>query len=263
MRKSIVILFLSFALVAEATWAQSTCQTATPLNLPLEQSQIDTMASDTWGFWGQFELSRPALIEISGSPCYVPGWARAELWSECDDGDPPGSIGGWETPSLEAGFFTSGQVPLPPGTYYVELRTFCVVDFDTLFYGDFGIDATYMIDVDVLSSVNPRRRGVVPVAIFGSEQLDLSMLNLATLRLGPGQAAPAHDLSEAWALNEHAQDLNGDGFMDLIVHFEAEGTGLDCGDASAVLTAKLADGSPLVGEDAIHTIGCGPRRLRN
>jgi hypothetical protein len=99
------------------------------------------------------------------------------------------------------------------------------------------------------------------VAIFGSDYLDVASIDVETLRFGPGQASTKHDLSQTWTYNEHLQDLNLDGFIDLVAHFPTKESGFDCEDESALLIADLIDESSIEGEDSIRVIGCKPNRL--
>ena len=260
MRKTASFLIFYLVLAPGAALGQWTCDTASSVDLPYEQSSLQTMGPDSWGHWNSFVLDRPAVVEISGGPCYIPGWARAELWSECEAGEPGGFLGGYETPDLETGFFESGELALEPGAYYLDLRAFCVVDFDTWFLGYLRIVARYTIDVAVMSNINPRSRGVVPVAIFGSEYLDVSDIDVATLRFGPDQASTKHDLDDPWTYNEHVRDLNLDGFVDLVAHFPTRDAGIACGHESAVLNGYLQDGTAIEGADSIRIAGCKPRR---
>jgi hypothetical protein len=103
------------------------------------------------------------------------------------------------------------------------------------------------------NSVNPRSRGVIPVAIIGSDTFDVAEIDVTTLAFGPGGAPIAH-------LNGHLQDVNYDGIMDLLLHFRTQDTGIVCGDESAILTGETLDGQPFEGSDSITTVGCRETR---
>jgi len=103
------------------------------------------------------------------------------------------------------------------------------------------------------NSVNPYARGVIPVAILGSDTLDVSGIDVTTLVFGPGGAPIAH-------LNGHLQDVNYDGIMDLVTHYRTQDTGIVCGDESATLTGETLDGHPFEGTDSIQTVGCRETR---
>lgn len=110
------------------------------------------------------------------------------------------------------------------------------------------------------NSINPNSRGVVPVAILGSEDFDVTDVDVTTLRFGPGNTAPAHNLTSAFTYNDHLQDVDLDGHMDLVSHYRIRRAGISCGDESATLTGETISGRAFEGSDTIHTVGC---RLRS
>jgi hypothetical protein len=103
------------------------------------------------------------------------------------------------------------------------------------------------------NSINPYDRGVIPVAILGSDTFDVADIDVTTLAFGPGGAPIAH-------LKGHLQDVNYDGDMDLMLHFRTQDTGIVCGDESASLIGKTIEGQPIEGTDSIQTVGCRETR---
>lgn len=97
--------------------------------------------------------------------------------------------------------------------------------------------------------INPRENGATPVAILGSTNYDVGQINLASLRLGPGNASPLSN-------QQHFEDVNGDGLPDLVVQFPSQQIGARCNDVSLFLTGDMNDGTPIQGTEAITTVGC-------
>lgn len=117
------------------------------------------------------------------------------------------------------------------------------------------------IDIDIkpendTNPINPRAHGVTPVALLGSAEFDVTEVDVVTLRFGPGEAVPAHDLTDGWPYSDPLRDVNGDGFTDLLVHFATREAAIQCGDTEATLTGQLMDGFPIRGTDPIVTVGC-------
>jgi hypothetical protein len=110
------------------------------------------------------------------------------------------------------------------------------------------------------NSVNPTSKGVVPVAILGSENFDVLTINVATLeidddRLPGGGVAPTD-------VQKRLEDVNGDGFLDLNVKFDTTAlnqAGL-LGNTRLFVTGSIGNGAAQVlGSDAICLPGnCSP-----
>ncbi|MDX1775704.1 MAG: hypothetical protein R3297_03925, partial [Desulfobulbales bacterium] len=86
--------------------------------------------------------------------------------------------------------------------------------------------------------INTRKcgKGVIPVAALGSETFDVKTVDVTTLGFGPSEAPPAHDLTSTEVLTAHTEDINDDGFMDLLSHYRCSETGIAAGDTEACLT---------------------------
>ena len=52
------------------------------------------------------------------------------------------------------------------------------------------------------------------------------------------------------------KDVDDDGDMDLLLHFNTQESGIACGDSEATLTGELFSGEPISDTDAIKTVNC-------
>jgi len=99
-----------------------------------------------------------------------------------------------------------------------------------------------------LNRINPISRGVVPVAILGSEDFDVADIDLTTLAFGPDGARPTH------AAGGHHKEVNADGFPDLVAHFRIDETGIEFGDTESCLSGETIDGQFFESCDTIQTV---------
>ena len=161
-------------------------------------------------------------------------------------------------------FFSDDSLPtLPPDLSLVDPGGFGFVRFfggttqpepPTRAQIDFTLDELQLVvELDIKpgsdsNTINPANRGVVPVAILGSEDFEVGDIDVATLAFGPFYAPAEH------AVGGQHQDVNADGFSDLLAHFRAEETGIEFGDTEACLSGETLDGRSFEGCDTIQTV---------
>jgi len=106
------------------------------------------------------------------------------------------------------------------------------------------------------NSVNPRARGLIPVAVLGSAEFDVTSVDGCALRFGPDEAEPAHRPSGSNDCPGHFEDVDLDGYIDLVTHYRTRETGIECGHETATLTGTTLWGEAFAGSDSIRTVGC-------
>lgn len=122
-----------------------------------------------------------------------------------------------------------------------------------VFSGSVGaIPPGLFVDIDIKpgsdpNCINADGNGVIPVAILGTADFDATQVDPYTLTL---EGLPVKAVGKSEKLLAHYEDVNGDGFLDLVVQFEdvyGSLSGLDL----AFLQGLLFDGIPIAGADTI------------
>jgi len=114
------------------------------------------------------------------------------------------------------------------------------------------LSTTVQIDIKPGSfpnSINPRSKGVIPVAILTTDSFDARTVDPATVLFG-------RTGTEATAVQFALEDVDTDGDIDFIFHFNTQDTGLVCGDTTAILGGGTLGGQAITGSDPIATVGC-------
>jgi DNA-binding beta-propeller fold protein YncE len=128
-----------------------------------------------------------------------------------------------------------------------------------------GVSAAPDVVIDVkpgseVNSINPRSNGVIPVAILTTSKADGDISDFdawtadpSTLALGPDNGGLKHS-------SGHAEDVDGDGDIDMMLHFKTQETGIACGDSEVTLTGATLDGVEFTATDRIQATGCTSRK---
>ncbi len=196
-----------------------------------------------------------------------PGNARATLWTNVDlrTGDPSllsiRMMGHWNRyiGDLFVGIRTNTTI----------YRSFMLAEYyggENLFSESYAAVSILGVDVDVKPGSDDNTvgcdngHGVTPVAILTTPQFNALDVDIATVRFGPGQAveahraAPTHPGGPGDQRGRHVQDVDGDGDLDLVLHFAREADGIACGDTEATLVGATTSGRRIRGSCAINAI---------
>jgi hypothetical protein len=183
----------------------------------------------------------------------------------------------------EAGLGGQSFVPVTSGTLfditgqYIEVRVTLAAASDgtSPVLSDIRIEPAVIdvaIDIKPFSwpnSINPKSGGVVPVAILGTDDFDVTTIDVTTLTFGPWGTTPAHDLTDPDTYYDHTHervcdalgciwvdyDANGDDIMDLVSHYVQKQTGLTPADLEACIDGETLDGIAIHGCDAVRVLG--------
>ncbi len=120
------------------------------------------------------------------------------------------------------------------------------------------VNAVQEVDIDIKpgsdpNSINLCSGGAVPVAILGSDMLDVSSINTETLRFAEASVKVVGK-KDPNSLCSY-EDINGDLIDDLVCHFvTTDIAGVDGESTYAVLNGDLTDGTLIEGSDSINIV---------
>lgn len=111
---------------------------------------------------------------------------------------------------------------------------------------------TIFIDIkpgDYLNSLNLRARGLVPVAILTGAGFDASTVD-------PGTVTFADASPRKWKMT----DVDNDGDLDMLLHFDTQDLNIDVDSTEATLTGTCNNGTDIVGTDSVNIV---PKEKKN
>ena len=115
------------------------------------------------------------------------------------------------------------------------------------------IASTIAVTIDIKpgsypNSINLKSGQSVAVGIFSTEDFDARTIDPETVTLA-GAAVKTQGKGDSlmWSF----KDLNGDGLLDLVLHFDAKDLNLTETDENAVLNGNTFDGIPITGSDSV------------
>lgn len=163
--------------------------------------------------------------------------------------------------SDDAGTAFAGPLPFPGGRDVPVMIT----DADRAVYvarqdGNFDIAFAVgrrllAVQIDIKpesgdNTVNSSSRGSLPVAVISSDDFDaVERVDASTLAFGRTGLERSLD-----RCGRGGEDVNGDGNLDLVCHFDTRRTELRAGDLEATLTGRTTDGRRISGKDRVRII---------
>ncbi|WP_277554927.1 PKD domain-containing protein [Halobaculum limi] len=118
------------------------------------------------------------------------------------------------------------------------------------------VEVAYAAPLDVKpgsddNPVNAKAKGVLTVAILNTDDFDPSAVVVESLVLsattGGDGASPVR--------GAHYEDVDGDGYDDLVVKFATADIGIESTSSTLYLSGEMADGMSLVGSDDVTVVG--------
>jgi hypothetical protein len=117
--------------------------------------------------------------------------------------------------------------------------------------GAFELVQTTTVTIDIKpgegpAPINTKSKGTIPVAVLSNSTFDaVTQVDQTSLTFG-------HTGSEkSLAFCSGPQDVNGDGLLDLVCHFNTPLTQFQAGDTKGVLKGKILSGNTIMGSDAV------------
>jgi hypothetical protein len=100
-----------------------------------------------------------------------------------------------------------------------------------------------------LAPINPRSKGKIPVALLSSNGFVAMNVDTTSLTFGPtgNESSPSH-------CGRTGEDVNGDGRLDLVCHFENQQAGFRKSDLEGIVRGKMKWGSPFEGRGFLKVV---------
>jgi hypothetical protein len=184
---------------------------------------------------------------------------------------PEASYTGWNT---ELQFFDIGSII--PGTYAVqpvgigsgpysvelmqlnersellELQKFSGVTSPDVSFSPFVVSVPWEPTIDIKpnefpNSISLKSAGKIPVALLSSAGFDARQVNASSLTFG--RTGDENTLGFC-----NIEDVDRDGFQDLVCHFESRQTGFRSADTEGILKGRTLDGTPVISSDSVRIV---------
>jgi hypothetical protein len=99
------------------------------------------------------------------------------------------------------------------------------------------------------TTIEPKREGMVPIAILSSKQFDAAQVDPSSVR-GGAQG------TEASIFRSALEDIDNDRDTDMMLLFRVQELKLSCEGKSITVTGKTTDGKAFAGTEVVTMAGC-------
>jgi len=189
-------------------------------------------ANDDGGFPLDPGSISPFDARIDNPPCRLPVTGTYTV-----------GVSSWPNTLLDGGILTvTGLNSESNGSY-------------TLIISGITAPAVQQINIEIkpgsgeFAPVNPKAKGSIPVALLSSAQFNALEVDYPSLRFG----ATGNEIS--WVrCDKDGTDVDGDGRLDLVCHFDNQAAGFASGDLSGIVRGKTADGRPFEGRGLLKVV---------
>ena len=174
------------------------------------------------------------------------------------------------SPWLRDGNYTNGEQYIldkrfpTAGRYRYYFRAFFAgAEMEGMFFGGiaggkeqrFEVVARIKVKIDIKpgsfpNSINLKSKGVIPVAVFGTNEFNVSSIDPATVTLSGAPIKLVANSKPIFSI----KDVDGDGIADWIAHINSAGLRLNSGDTVATLVGKTFDGMIIYGIDSVKIV---------
>jgi hypothetical protein len=100
------------------------------------------------------------------------------------------------------------------------------------------------------NNINPTSRGNIPVGILSTASFS-APAKIRTTSLRFGRTGDEHSLASC---NTKGEDVNGDGLLDLVCHFDTQKTAFKPGYTTGILKGENVSGTPFISTDSVQIV---------
>lgn len=187
-------------------------------------------AFSDWGPWTELYDTGIEIRIYDSSMTMVDSYMATLGDDQSDPGDYPG------TPWPFSYDWTAGMA---------DTYTYNVIAWSQTGYGRMDVSIVgetitveECIEIDIKpgsfpNSINLKGKGVIPVAILTNDYLDATTVDASSVTFGPAGATMVHE-------EAHLEDVDSDGDIDMVLHFDSQEVGLHSGMTKACL--NFSDG---------------------